>query len=181
MANEYLTVQQAQYLLSKWASEYVPNQNGILVSPTLNRSISIGGTPTFDSNATRDSWVSALSIIGSVANSNADNISVASSTNVTLCNTGSLAPAIYLFFVDVNFPSNNTGRRGVFLSWSDTGSAMDRYSNVNVPPVNGDTTRVLFSVVQNITSTSTAYLRVWQNSGSTMSVGGGIRRIRLRY
>ena len=181
MPNEYLTVRQAQYLLEKWASEYVPNQNGILANPTLNGSISIGGTPTFGSSATRNTWVSALGLKGSVTNSNADGISVANSTNVTLCNTGSLVPAVYLFFVDVNFPSSTTGRRGVYLSWSNTGSAIDRYSQTNVAPVNGDTTRVLFSVVQNITSTSTVYLRVWQNSGNTMSVGGGIRRILLHY
>lgn len=181
MANQYLTVQQAQYLLEKWASEYVPNQNGILLNPTLNGSISIGGTPTFGSSAVSDSWRSALNATtvsyGSVTPAN---VSVANNSDATLCNTGSLSTGHYILLGIAYFTTTSTtGRRGLYFSSSNTGSALDRFSQIAVPPASGAGTRIQIIYIVNLSGTATYYLRAYQNSGNSMNVQGGIRYIKF--
>lgn len=113
-------------------------------------------------------------------NHNPSSINVASGSYTTLTNTGSLAAGQYLFCVDASFASNSNGYREAIITNSNTGtSAVDRYSAITQPPSVGKATNFQFAVLMNISSATTFYLRVYQNSGSTLSVGGGIRTIRL--
>jgi len=180
MANEYLTVQQAQYLLSKWASEYVPNQNGILVSPTLNGSISIGGTPTFSSSSVAGDWLSAMN--GVKANFNSvtpSNVSCAPSADTTLCSVA-LPIGWNIVLAMASFPNNSNGRRVIYFTSSTTStSVIDRFCKVAQLPVASDSTVVQLTTIRKTTSAETIYLRAYHNSGSTLSVQCGIRYINL--
>lgn len=113
-------------------------------------------------------------------NHNPSAINVASGSYTTLTNTGSLPAGQYLFCVDTSFSSNSSGYREAIITNSNTStSAVDRYSAITQPPAVGKATNFQFAVLMNISSATTFYLRVYQNSGSTLSVGGGIRTIRL--
>lgn len=113
-------------------------------------------------------------------NHNPSAINVASGSYTTLTNTGSLPAGQYLFCVDTSFSSNSSGYREAIITNSNTStSAVDRYSAITQPPAVGKATNFQLAVLMNISSATTYYLRVYQNSGSTLSVGGGIRTIRL--
>lgn len=182
MANEYLTVKQAQYLLEKWASEYVPNQNGILLNPTLNGSISIGGTPTFDSSATRNAWVSGLGMGNSPVNHTSGTVSIPNQTDTTVANTGALSAGTYLLQVFGQFGQNSTGRRVVFIATSANGTPYDQYyGQVEVQASSSHYTQIGFTYVVTITASTTFYVRLWQNSGTSFNAHGGIRHYLLHY
>ena len=107
-------------------------------------------------------------------------INVANNTYTTLTNTGSLPAGQYLFCVDASFASNANGYREAIITNSNTStSSVDRYSAITQPPSVGKATNFQFAVLMNISTATTFYLRVYQNSGSTLSCGGGIRTIRL--
>lgn len=113
-------------------------------------------------------------------NHNPSAINVASGSYTTLTNTGSLPAGQYLFCVDASFASNANGYREAIITNSNTStSSYDRYSAITQPPSVGKATNFQFAVLINISSATTFYLRVYQNSGSTLSCGGGIRTIRL--
>ena len=113
-------------------------------------------------------------------NHNPEPINVANNTYTTLTNTGSLPAGQYLFCVDASFSSNANGYREAIITNSNTStSSVDRYSAITQPPSVGKATNFQFAVLMNISTATTFYLRVYQNSGSTLSCGGGIRTIRL--
>lgn len=113
-------------------------------------------------------------------NHNPESINVANNTYTTLTNTGSLPAGQYLFCVDASFSSNANGYREAIITSSNTStSSVDRYSAITQPPSVGKATNFQFAVLMNISTATTFYLRVYQNSGSTLSCGGGIRTIRL--
>lgn len=113
-------------------------------------------------------------------NHNPSAINVANNTYTTLTNTGSLSAGQYLFCVDTSFSSNSNGYREAIITNSNTStSSVDRYSAITQSPAVGKATNFQFAVLMNVSSATTYYLRVYQNSGSTLSVGGGIRTIRL--
>lgn len=113
-------------------------------------------------------------------NHNPSAINVASGSYTTLTNTGSLPAGQYLFCVDASFASNANGYREAIITNSNTStSSYDRYSAITQPPAVGKATNFQFAVLINISSATTFYLRVYQNSGSTLSCNGGIRTIRL--
>ena len=139
MANEYLTVRQAQYLIAKYASS----------------------APTYSSDTV-------------------DNVSVSNASDKTLCDTGALTAGLYLIQGVCEFTtSSTTGRRVLFFSTSNTGSAVDRFARIAVPPTNGVATRVQLIYIAKITATTTFYLRAYQNSGNSMNVNAGISYIKF--
>lgn len=106
-------------------------------------------------------------------------VNVSSGTDTTLCNTGSLAVGTYLFTIKANFAANGSGRRVAYIAKSSTSSAPNRYTRVQYAPAPSGATEVSFSYIAQITSAETWYLRVYQNSGSTLACGGGIQIIRI--
>lgn len=179
MANDFLTVQQAQYLLWKWKAEadakYAAQSDGILTNPSITN-----GTLTFSSDANRNSWLSSLGLNTAPSDHDSGNVSSTSGTDATLCNTGSLAAGhAYLMVCAVGFSASASGRRTAYLTTSSTGSALNRYTQETVTPVSGVYTRLQFSYAVYLTTNTTFYLRAYQNSGATLTVIGGIQVIKL--
>lgn len=205
MANQYLTVQQAQYLLEKWkaeaASEYVAKAGDTMTGKlNLDAGMAIkypagsGQTnPPYyvclkdqdETGAwnfgfvTRANMLSAIGGIGAFFGSvTPSSVNVTSATDTTLCNTGSLSSGLYVVLGTGNFASNASGRRHLFLS-SSNGSADDRFCQVWMNATSGAATKIQLIDIIQVSSSATYYLRAYQNSGSTLSVQGGIRYLKL--
>lgn len=113
----------------------------------------------------------------SVHNGSATNVSTA--TDTTLCNSGSLSAGTYIIKAVVQFAANTSGRRVIFLTKSSTGGNIDRYTLMQSAPSPSNTTYVELTYITTISSTTTYYLRAYQNSGSTLSCLGGIEYVKL--
>lgn len=159
-----------------------------MLSPSLEKHINgfyqridALGNPsiTFDSNATRNAWVNALGM-GTVQVKNGNSTNVATATDTTLCNSGSLSAGTYIIKARVQFAASSSGRRVIFLSTSSTGSFVDRYTRLIVAPSPSSYTEVELTYLTTITSATTYYLRAYQNSGSTLACTGGIEYVKLR-
>lgn len=137
MANQYLTVQQAQYLLSK---------NSSTVSDPDEVS---------------------------------DSVSAASGSAVTVCYSAEYGEGVYLVNSYVSFPASSSGRRHIHLAETNTGSTMDNWSQLTLAPSNTQPTVMNMTGIYKRTSTGRWYLRAYQNSGSSQTVSGGIRVLKL--
>ena len=201
MANEYLTVRQAQYLLEKLkqeaGGEYVEKagdtmtgklilEGGLAVKSapkdtapgwllTLHESFANGGTV---------GWVAASDVpaalgMGTAAEHNGSATSVPNASDTTLCNSGSLTAGTYILQCMAQFAANSSGRRVLFLTTSSTGSNINRYTQVIAAPSPSNYTQMSFTYPVTITATTTFYLRAYQNSGNAISTTGGIRVLKL--
>ena len=107
------------------------------------------------------------------------NVSIANATDTTIINTGAKSAGTYLLIVHASFEVNATGRRRIFVSTTTNGNEVDRYSQILIPAAPGAATEMTFAVVHTITSNTTWYLRVYQNSGGALNVNGGIRVVKI--
>lgn len=204
MANEFLTVRQAQYLLEKWKSEaddtYVAKAGDTMTGELvlggglgitsasastappyflcLTNAPSSGGDVGYVTKANMLSAIGGVSCgLGSVTPAN---VSCANATDTTLCNTGALTAGLYILQgIGYFTTTSTTGRRALFFATTNTGSAPDRFSQIWVPPASGAGTRIEIVTILRIASTTTYYLRAYQNSGSAMNVQGGIRYLKF--
>lgn len=172
MANEFLTVKQAQFLLEKWKDTYVAQNGGVLTDATITN-----GTLSLDSSS-RGNWQSALGM-GTAAEHNGSSTSVPTATDTTLCNSGSLAAGTYLLQCMAQFAASSSGRRVLFLATSSTGANINRYTQIIGAPSPSNYTQMSFTYPVTITSATTFYLRAYQNSGGAINVTGGIRVLKL--
>lgn len=110
----------------------------------------------------------------------ASTTAVASGSNTTLCNTGSLSPGTYILNAMAIFPEQSGGYRRLFFSTTNTGSATTRFARTNVAPVSGADTEVQLTSMFTVSSATTYYLRAYQNSGSSISVAtAGIQILKI--
>lgn len=123
-----------------------------------------------------DAQPSALALVGPIS------VPVATSTWTTIGSTASLAAGgTYLIIGGVNFQSNATGRRQLLLTDTSGGTAsMNGYDHVTSAPVNGVATRMQIVTIMEPTQSHQYWLRVWQNSGSQLTVDMYIAVVRLR-
>ena len=90
------------------------------------------------------------------------------------------APGTYLISIHANFPSNATGRRQMVLSTSqDSSSAVARRFMESKNAVNGTATYLNLTAVVVVPSSTTYYINVQQNSGSSLSVTWEYSYVRL--
>lgn len=113
------------------------------------------------------------------SSNNPNAVNVATGTDTTVANTGTLTRGTYLLLGEATFASNATGRRVLFFSTTTNGSAVDRYAQVTHQAANGATTQIQLFYITRITSNTTYYLRAYQASGSTLSTTAGIRALKL--
>lgn len=118
--------------------------------------------------------------MGTVSVHNGSTVNVTNGADTTLCNSGSLSAGTYILKACVQFAASASGRRVIFLSKSNTGSFIDRYTRVTQPPAPSSYTEIELTYITTITSATTYYLRAYQNSGSTLSCTGGIEYVKLR-
>lgn len=108
-------------------------------------------------------------------------INVATSTHTTVANTGTLSAGTYLFNAHVHFDSPHTGTCMIYLSQTADGSHASRYAIVTQPATTAEYTHMSLTLISGIAEGRTLYLRVWQNSGSTVEVGSiGIQIVKLK-
>lgn len=105
---------------------------------------------------------------------NGSSINLTSSKDTTLCHTSSLSAGQYLVIGQCNFASNSTGHRRLFLSTSNTGATMNRFSTVIHRAVGNTNTQIQLVYLANLSSATTLYLRGFQDSGATLSCSSGL-------
>lgn len=198
MANEFLTVKQAQYLLEKWKADAVQKSGdtmtgrlilsgGLSVTNAihntdppyylgLNEAFTDGGRVSWSS---RSDVRAAFGIDDEAHWSNGSSHSVASGTDHTICNTGSLSAGTYLIIPNAQFAANSSGRRVLFLATSNSGSNISRNSKIQCAPAPGSTTELIFPYLTSITSSTTYYIRAYQNSGGNLNINGGVVWVKL--
>lgn len=162
MANQYLTVQQAQYLLSKGAITVDDTLSTTSENPVQNKVIT---------NALTAIQNDPVDVSGSE--------SAASASDTTICSTAQYGAGVYLVSAYVSFPASSSGRRHIHLATTNTGSALDNWSQLTLAPSNAQPTVMNMTGIYKRTSTGRWYLRCYQNSGSTQTVSGGIRVLKL--
>lgn len=105
--------------------------------------------------------------------------SAASGSDTTICSTARYDAGVYLVSAYVSFPASNSGRRHMHLATTNTGSAIDNWSQLTLAPSNAQPTIMQLTTIQHRTGTGRWYLRCYQNSGSNQTVSGGIRVLKL--
>lgn len=113
-----------------------------------------------------------------VYNVTGDSISVATATNKTIV-TLKVPAGIYLFYGFVNFSSNSTGVRKIYI-----GTTQDSYANTRglaetTSASNNSSTMSNINTVLNPSAETTYYLNVFQNSGSLLTCYGSLRAVRI--
>lgn len=110
-------------------------------------------------------------------------ISMATGTWTNICSL-SLAAGAWVIFFTAHYAAGNTGIRIACLTTSSSGepSASDRrFGSIQVPCCTGSfPTYVSGGRTVNLASTTTYYLRGYQNNGSALSTYGSINAIRIK-
>lgn len=106
-------------------------------------------------------------------------LSVPSGSTATELTSFSITKGTWLVCYSADFASNATGYRVVRISASTTGGGVNRLAEVHAGAANGTTTRLNGSAILRVGATTTYYLNVIQNSGSTLNVMGGVQTFRL--
>ena len=105
------------------------------------------------------------------------------SGTVTNVQTLELTKGLYLIQISAYWTGNTSGYRQIGLATTTTGQNIDRYSIARVNALNSTTatTYQQFTFIFNVSSTSsTYYINVYQNSGSTLNINGGHKRVKLK-
>lgn len=150
-------------------------QNGFFL--LINNDDSLG--VEFSSTSARNAWVSALGLGDTTHAVNGSATSVQTAKDTTLCSTGSLSAGQYIIVAEASFAANTSGRRVIFLTDSNTGANLNRFTILQQAPSPSNTTILSLTYLARLSSATTFYLRAYQNSGSTLSVTGGIDYIKL--
>lgn len=166
MANEYLTVKQALYQYEKLKGE---------VAVTVDDALS----DTSENPVQNKVITEAITAMQADPVDVSDSVSAASASDTTICLTAQYPEGIYLVSAYVRFPASSTGRRHMHIATTNTGSAVDDWSQLTLAPSNAQPTIMQLTTIQKRTSTGRWYLRAYQNSGSSQTVSGGIRVLKL--
>lgn len=141
--------------------------------------LGVYGPPAFANSTVRESWVNSLGM-GTVTERNGTSTSVPNASDTTLCNSSGLSAGTYILQCMAQFGASSSGRRVLFLATSSTGSNISRYTQIIGAPSPSNYTQMSFTYIVTVTSTTTFYLRAYQNSGGSINVTGGIRVLKLR-
>lgn len=119
-----------------------------------------------------------LNAVGTYYN-NSGSPNVTSGSNATLCSIQNLPAGVYVIEATCRFANNNTGRRGLRIDTSAS-SAESATQHTTVVPAASGYTIVNTAAVLSFSATSTAYARVYQNSGSSLSTSGYMYAVRIK-
>lgn len=119
-----------------------------------------------------------LNAVGTYYN-NSGSPNVTSGSNATLCSIQNLPAGVYVVEATCRFANNNTGRRGLRIDTSAS-SAESATQHTTVVPAASGYTIVNTAAVLSFSATSTAYARVYQNSGSSLSTSGYMYAVRIK-
>ena len=110
-----------------------------------------------------------LTSIGTVVTTYMPNtLSANDKTWYTICEA-ELSAGVWIITCYLRWSGNVTGTRVGHIASVDTGS----YWNYSVAPNSNDTCQIEFTSIKTLTEDTTFYLRAYQNSGSTLTMGAG--------
>ena len=162
--------------------QYVDNAipDPATATPLMDGTAAVGNSTKYARENHRHPTDTSRAPVATVSTYNtSSNVNVANAVDTTILNTGAQGAGIYLVIAHVSFASNTSGRRRAWISSSNTGQEVDRYSQVVISPASGAATQMTFTVQHTLSANTTWYLRVYQNSGVTLAVGGGIRVVKI--
>lgn len=163
MANENLTVKQAQFLLNKLKDDLTVTVDSALDSASAN---------PVQNKVIAEAFMSDPVDVS-------DSVSAASGSDTTICQTAQYGAGVYLVSAYVSFQASSSGRRHMHIATTNTGSAVDDWSQLTLAPSNAQPTIMQLTTIQHRTSTGRWYLRAYHNIGSAQTVSGGIRVLKL--
>lgn len=170
MVDDHLTVRQAQFLLEKLKGEVTVTVDDAMSTtsenPVQNKVITTAINDAVDA-LTND----PVDVTGSV--------SAANGSDATICLSAQYPAGVYLVSAYASFPASSTGRRHIHIATTNTGSALDGWSQLTLAPSNAQPTIMQLTGIYKRESTGRWYLRCYQNSGSAQTVSGGIRVLKL--
>lgn len=158
------------------------SSEGLRLSASTN-SIVMGvdsNTGAFINLSAPSAWREALGINDTALDFSPPAVNAATATDTTIYNTGQLTPGTYIITFTAEFAGNANGNtRIIYLATSPTGSVVSRNARTSVHPAGGNPTRPACTFLTTITANTTFYLRVYQDSGSTLSVTGGMSVLKI--
>lgn len=126
-------------------------------------------------------WRTGLGLSFGTSSDDHAAVNVNSATTTTVAQK-TLAAGTWLAIGVAAFPVNATGYRKVGIATSTSSSNMDRYSVVSqqgFSATSGVTNQMQVITILKPTASTTYYVNVFQNSGSTLSVTGGFYAVKL--
>ena len=137
-------------------------------SSTVTRGLfDINGLTFYNSSGTQTAFYPATAMTSKQGTNITNSVSNATDTKVV---SVTLDAGKYLLYGFINFPDNSAGRRFTSISSSSTSTTTGLVVSDSRAPASGGATRVQVSGYVNPTATTTYYLWVYQNSGSTMTL-----------
>ena len=108
-------------------------------------------------------------------------VSLGTSAYKNICSV-SLAAGTWVVSANIQFESNATGRRYAIISTAsgDASTADLRTHSANTAAVSGVYTYINVGTVLTLNSTTTVYLKGWQNSGGNLNAVGYIAAVRIK-
>jgi len=145
--------------------------------------ISISPTDVYLQSGWINSEPSLKTVLGRLGSTQAAEpsaVNVSTSTWTSLASV-TLSGGVWLILAKARFASNATGRRGVRISTSSSGSEVGQLAVDSETAVSGSETHVsCMWITSNLSSSTSFYLQGWQNSGSTLSTLPRIKAVRIR-
>lgn len=105
--------------------------------------------------------------------------SVTNNSNATLCSIQNVPAGVYVVEATCRFASNTSGRRGLRIDTSASSAESATQHTIVTPAASGYVT-LNAAAVLSISSTSTIYARVYQNSGSALNTSGYMYAVRIK-
>lgn len=131
-------------------------------------------------NSSLNTTLSSFANIGNTQVSEPSALNVASGSWTNLASV-TLPSGVWLILAKARFASNSTGRRGVRISTSSSGSEVGQLAVDSETAINGSETHVsCMWITSNLSSSASFYLHGWQNSGSSLSTLPRIKAVRIR-
>lgn len=178
-ADSYLRAESLQFnydMPGEVATTNLVNADGMITQ--MNSAIGRYGTRIYLSNSTHTLTITAS---GPTPSTGYGSGSVTSDSNYHTVGSFTISdPGTYMIIVHAAFPNNSTGWRGLLLSYTQNSSAqIAGIFSATQPPVNGTYTNMNVCGVASPSSSTTYYINVHQNSGSTQTVNYSYSYVRL--
>ena len=150
-----------------------PNLTGTPTAPTA-----AAGTKTTQIATTAFVNTAVSALKNTLIQKDIGKVNSSSGTDVTIGNSGALAAGTYIIAYHAWWNANSSGRRSFYLATSSSGGEWNS-SRITAAPSDGAGLVQHGVIMATFTSTTTLYLRLYQNSGGTLGCGGSFDIMKL--